>query len=131
MFEPSLYINIFYIYIHITYPTWPLEVGFFKSQVGFQRGIWPMRQYGEELGLRCLAAKGIQVESMILRWMFCLHRCAQGVFCLSFVCLLYPGLGNVQVEYSGWGTNLDHIPDPDMCCAFCQAWDIRQSRLRT
>ncbi|CAK9053681.1 Apple domain-containing protein [Durusdinium trenchii] len=25
------------------------------------------------------------------------------------------------VEYSGWGTNLDHIPDPDMCCAFCQA----------
>jgi len=25
------------------------------------------------------------------------------------------------VEYSGWGKNLDHIPDPDMCCAFCQA----------
>jgi len=25
------------------------------------------------------------------------------------------------VEYSGWGTNMDHIPGPDMCCAFCQA----------
>ncbi|CAJ1413855.1 unnamed protein product, partial [Effrenium voratum] len=25
------------------------------------------------------------------------------------------------VEFSGWGTNLDHIPSPDMCCAFCQA----------
>eukprot|EP00440_Ansanella_granifera_P006103 gb/GFBE01006619.1/.p1 GENE.gb/GFBE01006619.1/~~gb/GFBE01006619.1/.p1 ORF type:complete len:422 (+),score=80.39 gb/GFBE01006619.1/:1-1266(+) len=25
------------------------------------------------------------------------------------------------VDYSGWGKSLDHIPDPEMCCAFCQA----------
>jgi len=24
------------------------------------------------------------------------------------------------VEYSGWGKGLDHIPTPEMCCAFCQ-----------
>lgn len=34
---------------------------------------------------------------------------------------LPPGCSKLQVEFSGWGTNLDHIPSPDMCCAFCQA----------
>ncbi|CAE7549059.1 unnamed protein product [Symbiodinium natans] len=24
------------------------------------------------------------------------------------------------VEYSGWGKSLDHVPGPEMCCAFCQ-----------
>ncbi|CAK0828013.1 unnamed protein product [Prorocentrum cordatum] len=34
------------------------------------------------------------------------------------------GVTEVDVEYvdevSGWGTNYDHIPTPEMCCAMCQ-----------